>query len=73
MVNQGFLEKAQQLEDADKVKLAEALLNSVHPDALPVASEEAALVEGGMSARQANPGGRMTSQEVWKRIRRKFA
>ncbi|GFZ92987.1 addiction module protein [Nesterenkonia alkaliphila] len=72
MVEQGLLEKAQQLEDAEKVELAQALLNSVHPDALPLSAEEAALVTERLAAREARPDDRMSSEEVWKRIRRKY-
>lgn len=72
MVDPVLLEKMQQLDDAEKIKLAQALLSSVHPDALPVTREEAALVEERMADLRANPDDRMTSEDVWEHIHNKF-
>ena len=70
MVDHRFLREAQGLNDADKLELAQTLLNSVHFDELPVTPTEAALVEERLAARRSNPNAKMSSAEVWDRIKR---
>lgn len=70
MVNQRLLREAQSLGDADKLELAQTLLSSVQFDELPVTPEEVALVDQRLAARNSNPDDRISSKEVWDRIKR---
>lgn len=45
MVDQALLEQALKLNDADRAELANAIWNTVDPDAVPVAPEVAALID----------------------------
>lgn len=72
MENQRILRDAQQLGDADKLELAQTLLNSVQFDELPVTPEEAAIVEQRLADMNACPEDRLSSGDVWNRIKRKY-
>ncbi|HJF15839.1 MAG TPA: addiction module protein [Enteractinococcus helveticum] len=72
MVDRRLLQEAQGLDDVDKLELAQELLSSVQFDALPVTPEEAALVEKRLAAQSANPDDKISSAEVWDRIKRQY-
>lgn len=71
MVDQAFLDRTRQLDDAQKRELAYALLDDVNGSGV-VTPYEAAVVDERLADLEANPENEMSSEEFWKRIRRKF-
>lgn len=55
MVNQALLDEALKLNDADRAELANAIWNTVDPEAVPVPDEVAALIDQRVADLEAHP------------------
>ena len=72
MVEQTLMDKAQQLDDADKIELAYALLSTVNR-AAPVSPETAALIDQRVAHAEQNPDDGILWENLRSELRQKYA